>query len=184
MNRNKIFLLLFVVIFFVVISFFWVKRSYFQYLIFGVYYETVRGKSMEPYLLDGDEVKIDSDYYEKNQIQKGDVVIIDFEWRQDPVVKFVHAIPGDEFGIERQQDGSYFVLVNGEAIKNSENEFYSLSYSKTRMLDLYINDFDGVIPENMYLVFGNLTQGTQDSTQFGLIQKEKIIGKVVGVVKK
>jgi len=35
----------------------------------------------------------------------------------------------------------------------------------------------GIIPENSYLILGNLVSGSIDSTTFGLIDKGDILGK-------
>ena len=47
------------------------------------------------------------------------------------------------------------------------------------MLELYINDYQGVIPANAYLILGNQAEGSLDSIRFGLIGKEGIVGKIV-----
>jgi type IV secretory pathway protease TraF len=46
------------------------------------------------------------------------------------------------------------------------------------MLSLYEKDYKGVIPENAYLLLGNLIFGSLDSTHFGLIDKSGIVAKV------
>jgi len=46
------------------------------------------------------------------------------------------------------------------------------------MLSLY----EGIIPEGAYLIFGNLVTGTLDSTQYGLVSIEGIIGKAEKII--
>ncbi len=139
----------------------------------------VEGTSMSPVLEEGEEIFYDKEYYKKNPIQSDDIVIIGFDWREKPIVKFVRGIPGDGIALEKGDGENYFVLINGERIKNSEGEEYSLSYTKSRMIDLYARDYAGIIPNDAYFILGNSTSGTQDSTQFGLIHKDNIIGKVI-----
>jgi len=46
------------------------------------------------------------------------------------------------------------------------------------MLSLYEKDYHGVIPENTYLLLGEVTSGSLDSTRFGLIDKSSVLGKI------
>ena len=70
------------------------------------------------------------------------------------------------------------ILVNGKVLKNSEGKAYLLNEQRKKILSLYEKDYNGVIPENAYLVLGNLPEGSMDSTRFGLIGKSSIIAKV------
>jgi type IV secretory pathway protease TraF len=47
-----------------------------------------------------------------------------------------------------------------------------------RVLSLYEKDYKGIIPEDAYLILGNLPQGSLDSSHFGLVGKKDILGKV------
>ena len=47
------------------------------------------------------------------------------------------------------------------------------------MIDLYVQEFHGRIPPDMYLVMGEDPHGTIDSSRFGLIERAQILGKVV-----
>lgn len=143
----------------------------------------VRGNSMEPVLKDGETIAIDNNYYQKNEIKRDDIVIVSFSWREEPLAKFIRAIPGDTLALEEQADGSFHIIVNSEVIKNSEAKPYGLTYAKSRMINLYAQEYkekyDSKIPDDLYLVLGNQTNGTQDSTQFGLVSREHILGKIV-----
>ena len=48
------------------------------------------------------------------------------------------------------------------------------------MLNLYVTSYQGVIPENTFLVLGNQENGTMDSSQFGLIHKNDVLYVVPG----
>jgi len=93
-------------------------------------------------------------------------------------------VPGDTIILEEQEDGNFYIIINGKSILNSEEEPYSLTYAKSRMINLYAKEYkekyNSKIPDNLYLVLGNQTSGTQDSTQFGLVERENIVGKVIG----
>lgn len=69
-------------------------------------------------------------------------------------------------------------MINGAVAKNSQGSPYLFSSQGYKMLSLYEKDYKGVIPENAYLILGNLTCGSIDSARFGLIDKSGILGKV------
>ena len=149
----------------------------------GIETTHVRGNSMEPALKDGQTITIDNEHYQTHEIERNDIVTVQFSWREEPLVKFIRAVPGDTISIEEQEDGNFYIIVNNEPVKNSEGQPYALSYAKSRMINLYAQEYkekyDSKIPDNLYLVLGNQTNGTQDSTQFGLVSRENIGGKVV-----
>ncbi|MFA5442008.1 MAG: S26 family signal peptidase [Candidatus Paceibacterota bacterium] len=70
------------------------------------------------------------------------------------------------------------MIVNNKIVKNSEGKPYLISGNAYKMLSLYEKDYKGVIPENAYLLLGNLIFGSLDSTHFGLIDKSGIVAKV------
>lgn len=137
----------------------------------------VRGNSLTPLLNAGDSVKIDYGFYDTHEIQKGDIVVCRFSFRQDPVIKIVRAVPGDGFGLKDMEDGSALLLINGAELKNSSSRLYKFSGKRKQMLLLYAKDYKGVIPANSYLLLGNIAEGSLDSSRFGLVDREVIIGK-------
>ncbi len=138
----------------------------------------VRGNSMEPYLKDGDYIFAQNGYYDKNPVTKEDVVLVNFSWREDPLVKFIKGVPGDSFFIKKAEGGNFNILINNEILKNFDGIPYKISYSGFRVLELYVKDYKGVIPEDAYLVMGNLAEGSEDSARFGLMSIENISARV------
>ena len=47
------------------------------------------------------------------------------------------------------------------------------------MLSLYEDDYKNSIPQNTYLILGNLVEGSLDATRFGFVDKGDILGKAV-----
>jgi len=137
----------------------------------------VRGNSLSPLISAGDSVKIYYGFYDTHEIQKGDIVVCRFSFRQDPIIKIVRAVPKDSFALRELEDGSALLLINGAELKNSVGRLYKFSGKRKQMLSLYERDYKGVIPENSYLLLGNLSEGSLDSTRFGLVDRESIIGK-------
>ena len=138
----------------------------------------VNGNSLAPIIKDGSTVNIILDYYEYNDIERGDIVLYNFTGNENPVIKIIKAIPGDKFEL-KESDSGWNILVNDQILKNSEGLPYILYGNKYKMLSLYEKGYNNKIPENAYLLLGNTVSGSTDSTRFGLIDKSNIIGKVV-----
>lgn len=139
----------------------------------------VRGNSLAPLLNDGDSVKIYYGFYDTHEIQKGDIVVCRFSFRQDPVIKLVRAVPADRFELKELEDGGALLLINGAELKNSSGRLYKFSGKRKQMLLLYAKDYKGVIPANSFLLLGNIAEGSLDSSRFGLVDREVVIGKAM-----
>lgn len=138
----------------------------------------VRGNSLSGVIENGAEIKILENFYDCNEVQRGDIVEFSYAGNPDPIIKIVKGIPGDTISLQDAPGGEKNILINGKILRNSKNETYALNLGATRMLSLYINDYKGIIPENAYLILGNLANGSLDSTRFGLVSKSDILGKV------
>lgn len=106
-------------------------------------------------------------------LKAGDLVIFKNGRNAGPIIKRIHAVPGDGFSIT---DG--LITVNGDILENSSGQVYRLNVAQSRMLGLYIRDYGGIIPSRAYLVMGEKPHGTLDSTIYGLIDRQDIIGVV------
>ena len=137
----------------------------------------VRGNSLDPLIKSDQTIKALFGYYDCNKIKIGDIVLFDYAGNKNSVIKIVKGISGDKFEL-RQSNSGYNIIVNGQIVKNSENEPYLVSGNAYKMLSLYEKDYKGVIPEDAYLLLGNRISGSVDSTTFGLVDKSGIIAKV------
>lgn len=138
----------------------------------------IRGDSISGIAENGQTVRILFDYYKCHEVQKGDIVILNFAGRPEPLIKIVKAVPGDSFKLAvASSSGVWNIFINGEMAKNSLGQAYAFNQKGYQMLSLYANDYYGVIPANAYLVLGNAANGSLDSSRFGLISKSEIVGK-------
>ena len=135
---------------------------------------TVRGNSMSGLIEMGRNIKILYDYYNCNPVQRGDIVAYGYRGNPNTIVKMVRGMPGDSFSTENNR-----LNINGQPVTNSNNQPYSLDEETGKMLALYVKDYQGKIPSDTYLILGNITHGSLDSTCFGLVGKNDIIGKVI-----
>jgi len=140
--------------------------------------EIVRGSSMEPIIKSGEEITALYGYYDCHSIKRNELVLVKYAGHKDPLLKIVKAIPGDEWELnENKEKNTFEIIVNSQPLKNSQGEIYQIPTSKIQVLQLYQRDYP-VIPENTYLVMGNLVAGSTDATKFGLIDKSSILAKV------
>jgi len=138
----------------------------------------VRDNSLTPLLNQGDNVKLYYGFYKCNQPQFGDIIAYHYTGNKEaPLAKIIKAVPGDRWEIRKDNEEFYQIFVNGTALKNSEGKIYQISEENAKVLKLYAQSYP-IIPNEAYLILGNLTAGTVDSTKFGLISKNDIVGKI------
>jgi signal peptidase I len=137
----------------------------------------VKGNSLEPLIKDGETIEVLFGYYDCHTIERNDIVLYSYAGNKNPIIKIIKGIPGDRFSLKKTNNG-WYILINGEILKNSENQPYILDDQGYRLLSLYEKDYKGIIPEDAYLILGNLPQGSLDSSHFGLVGKKDILGKV------
>lgn len=127
---------------------------------------------------EGSEVKILFGYYDCHPIQKGEIIAFHYNNDKNPIIKTVRGVAGDTFRIVKS-DPNFEIQVNNSVVKNSLDQTYWLDNKEAEMLKLYESDYNGIIPNNSYLILGNAASGSIDSRRFGLVDKEDILGKVV-----
>ena len=136
----------------------------------------VRGDSLAPFLLAGQEVKICRGYYRSHPVERNDVVLVDYAGNENDLIKIVKGVAGDRLALQEEDvSRGWNILINGKVLSNSEGRDYVITGKRRKMISLYT----GVIPENVYLILGNVPSGSLDSTRFGLINERQIIARVV-----
>lgn len=136
----------------------------------------VKGNSLDPLIKSGEKVKALIGYYKCHPIKRNDVILYRYSGSKTPLIKIVKAIPGDRWSVKKIDDKCE-IIVNNQVLKNSEGRVYLFSGNRCKMLSIYANSYP-IVPTNAYLILGNNTSGSLDSTRFGLVGKKDIIGKV------
>ncbi|MDD2917255.1 MAG: signal peptidase I [Candidatus Gracilibacteria bacterium] len=137
----------------------------------------VNGHSMEPTLPNGTKICLFRNFpVVSGDIKTGDIVGIHFNGKNINMVKRVIGIPGDQivFG----KDG--YIYRNGEQMKEDYiigNPKFFLTPGFSRVL-LQIERFGGILPSNMFLVLGDNRRNSLDSSEYGLIHFDQILGTV------
>ena len=133
---------------------------------------TISGTSMFPLINDGEVVTTYENYYDCNEIQRGDIIIFNFKTRDEDYIKKVLGMPEDVLEVEQG-----FLKINGEYLLNSEGRQYKVENIKEKILTIPL--VNQQIPRNGYLVLGdNVDVSVFDSRQYGFINKSQIIGKI------
>src|SRR3989344_1011328 len=139
----------------------------------------VRGDSLKDVIESGTEITAVFGWYDCHDIARGDIVIYKFAGNKDaPIIKIVKGIPGDTLHVESVTRGEQ-IVINGKPLKNSKGEVYILDSRAGRLLSLYENDYKNEIPEGTYLILGNISTGSLDSSRFGLVSASDFLGKVI-----
>ncbi len=128
----------------------------------------VEGTSMLPMLQDQDRLFINKIAYRVGDIHQSDVVV--FQYPRDHTksyIKRVIALPGDDVRIEHGR-----VYVNGAQLKET--------YVPSRFTDDRSQP-EIVLPPNQYWVMGDHRSISQDSRDFGPVDRELIYGKAAFV---
>ncbi len=107
-------------------------------------------------------------------LKHGDVVLFHSDSSRVPLIKALRGLPGDKLAVT---DGK--IVINGTAAANSAGEPYRLSPPRAAMIALYVHDDHGVIPPDSFLVMGENPAGSLDSSRFGLVARQAIIGKLI-----
>lgn len=130
-------------------------------------------------IAEGESVKLLFGYYTCNEVLRDDFIAYDYGGRETPLVKQVRGIPGDVFKIVQDADLYWRLAINNEIQKTSEGKEYLFDENTKKMLSLYEDSYRGLIPENAYLILGNVVTGSVDSSRFGLVGKQDILAKVI-----
>lgn len=140
--------------------------------------KTVQGHSMEPLFYDGDTIRSLLGYYDCHEIKRGDIVLADYGGASFGIIlKTVKGLPGDTFTLSSDGLG-WHILVNGEVLTTATGVKYSLPDYVATILKSYENQSAGIVPAGNYLLFGEIPEGSFDSTRAGFFPHESIIAKV------
>lgn len=136
----------------------------------------VRGDSLSGFMDSGEEVTALEGFYDCNPAERNDLVLYQYAGNKNYLIKSVKAVPEDKWHLKDM--GSYYLIfVNNKILKNDSEEEYRIPRNEAKMLLIYSKNYPQ-IPQNTYLLMGNVVSGSLDSTKFGLVDKSDIVAKV------
>ena len=132
----------------------------------------IRGHSMEPALLPGDQVVVEENYFRHTSPKQDDLVAVSMKNRQTFMVKRVIATSGDT------------ISFYGETLRVNKKAIRPINLEKWRSSIKQIKFYGGIIPPRTLLLLGDNARNSRDSRRLGLISLDQIAGKVVRIIKK
>lgn len=127
----------------------------------------------------GQKVQITMNYYACNKLKPGDIVLYKFSQYEDPVIRRVVGVPGDQFKLRSVPREGWELSVNGKVITGVKGEPYRFGVDKyDPPLELAGKQRNFVLPEKELIVLSSFPPGDRDSGIFGLCNQNDIVGKV------
>ena len=71
------------------------------------------------------------------------------------------------------------IIVNDSHLLKFKGKPYYLSDSVGRVMKYFEENNKNLVLENQHYVFGSLSRGSEDSTSYGPVSLQEIIGKVI-----
>ena len=135
---------------------------------------TLTGSPLSPALLSGDQLLFLGGYYKCNPIKYGDLAL--YRWGDNKnVAKFVRGLSGDQLAVEQISANQWRLELNAQPLHNSLGNDYILSEKKSALIRLYARK----LKANEVLLLGDKSDGSHDSTVFGLVKTDQLAGKLV-----
>lgn len=149
--------------------------------------------SMHPTLLEGDRIVVErfSRFYRTPK--RGDIMVFyppferlkntpwkvfsrltGFFCKDIAYIKRVIGLPGEKVKIIPDENGKYTVYINGKAL---DEPYIESPYEYPLCSESVTCEFD--IPENYYLMLGDNRGHSEDGRYWGLLKKDRFIGRAV-----
>lgn len=151
--------------------------------------------SMHPTLLEGDRIVVErySRFYRSPE--RGDIMVFyppyeklkytpwrvfsrltGFFCKDIAYIKRVIGLPGEKVKITPDKDGRYTVYINGKPL---DEPYVQSPYDYPQCSETITCEFQ--IPQNYYLMLGDNRGNSQDGRYWGLLPKERFIGRAVTI---
>ena len=132
----------------------------------------------------------------------GDIIVINIDGREDPIIKRVVARAGDIVDVVEDEDGLFKLEVNNKIVEECylnliydenlleyEGDYNGMLFVKKKLeklavvrSDLFIESGENagkiLVPEGCVFAMGDNRHNSQDSTYYGAFSIEKILGVV------
>lgn len=137
----------------------------------------ISGNSMNDFFKSGDIVFAQMGYYQCNEVQRSDIVLIKRTDTSEILIKNVLMLPGDQFYLRGFAKG-FHLLVNDSVLLTTKGKPYFFPLESEKVFRYYESNFFNKVPESTYFVFGTKFDGSTDSSSFGPVYKYELIGRI------
>lgn len=135
-------------------------------VIFVVQPVKVEGTSMQPQLADQDRIFVNRFIYRFREIDRGDIVVFWYpKDRSKSFIKRIIGVPGDSVEIRQGM-----VRLNGELI---DEPYLKPEYRDSQSFEKV------VVPGEKYFVLGDHRNSSNDSRNWGFVDRSLIYGKAI-----
>lgn len=130
---------------------------------------------MMPALMPGETVIVDTDWYRLALPARGDIAAVHLKTRSRSLLKRIVAVAGDALGFNESA-----VTLNGSSIEEPYLRWpRRWPSSEFTMLAKQISRSGGVVPPDHVVVLGDSPTSEEDSSRYGLVAVDQLLGKVV-----
>lgn len=137
-----------------------------RYFLFQPF--VVQGESMKPNFATGDYLIVDQISYRFKEPTRGEVIVFNSPTSPSQrLIKRIIGLPGETIIIGDEK----IEIIKGEDILFLEEDYLNGLITK--------GDFSIVLGEDEYFVLGDNREFSYDSRKFGLVKKERIIGRAL-----
>jgi len=128
----------------------------------------VQGSSMIPNFRDGEMILTDKISYRFTQPKRGQVIIFQSPIGEKDLIKRVTGLPGETLTLKNGE-----IFINGKKLE----EKYLPADVKTFPGQFIKEDQPITIGSNQFIVFGDNRPHSQDSREWGTVDKKQIVGR-------
>lgn len=116
-------------------------------------------------------------YYQCNSPVKGDLVLYRYSWKFMPVARQIVAVGGDKIALRKVGSG-WELWINGKVHLGGKQRFVFGIPSADPPLQNYFKANKGTVLPNHVLVLSSFPPGDKDSSVFGAVDIQDIVGKI------
>lgn len=139
----------------------------------------------DPYLRgiveQGSKVTVSLNWYECNKPERGDLVLYRFSQHEDPVVRRVVGLPGDEFELRPIAKQGWELLIKRTPVTGVSKPYYFGVDTTPPPLALAAKARNGILSDKEVILFSSFGPGDRDSGTFGVISTKDVVGKVIAL---
>lgn len=125
-------------------------------------------------------IRVAKGYYNCNDPERGDLVLVKFGKNLAPVVRILEGVPGDKFTLDllAGQTKYWTIDIDGQRVMRGSDPYFIKNNLQPPLKTLVDSGF-GTLKKNQFLVLSNIPPGMSDSGNLGIIKRNQLIGRAL-----